>query len=50
VFRIADVPDEQEEYEKSIDGYLLEYFRHYWRVDCRCRTVEANFTKVVRKT
>ena len=26
---IVDVPNEQEEYEKSIDGYLLEHFLHH---------------------
>ena len=26
---IADVPDEQEEYKKSIDGYHLENFLHH---------------------
>ena len=46
---IADVPDEQEEYEKFIDDYLLEYFCHHRRVGRRRQTEETNLTNVVRK-
>ena len=49
VLEIADVSDEREEYEKSIDGYLLEHFLYHRSIGWRSRTEEANLTKLLRK-